>query len=86
MEETKEMKKLSYEELENAAKQLAEKCNYYHQELMKMHTENLFKRLDYLIKVVNNTTGVFTKEFTEMCAREIEDMITLKEEPTDGEA
>jgi predicted DNA-binding protein len=81
MEEMKEPTKLTYEELENAAKQLAEKCNYYHQELMKMHTENLFKRLDYLFKVVNNTTSVFSAEFVEMCAREIEDMITLKEEP-----
>lgn len=81
MGETKnEVKKLSYEELENVAKTLSDQCNQLYAELQKSNMTNVFKRLDYLFKVVDNYP-MFNKEFADACITEIEEIITIKEEP-----
>lgn len=78
MEETKEVKKLSYEELENM-------CNRLYIELQNANMVNMFKRLDYLFKVVEFKNS-FSKEFAEMCIREVESLMTVTaEEPKTDE-
>jgi hypothetical protein len=80
MEETKNVeKKLSYEELEKAANELIMQNQQLYAELQKANMANVFKRLDYLFKVVEFNT-VFDTEFVNNCTTEIKDMMTIKED------
>lgn len=84
MEEKKEIennkeKKLSYSELENVAHQLSEQNRQLYNQLQKSNLTNMFKRLDYLFKVVENGK-VFKQEFLEKCITEIEELMTVPEE------
>ena len=72
-------KKLSYEELENVAKQLSEQNRQMYMKLQEMNTVNLFKRLDYLFKVLEDNVH-FGNKFVDKCAKEIEEIITIPEE------
>jgi hypothetical protein len=79
MEETKNVeKKLSYDELENAANELLMQNQQMYNELQKANMANVFKRLDYLFKVVEFNTS-FNTEFVNTCVAEIEDMMTIKD-------
>lgn len=79
MEETKNVeKKLSYDELENAANELLMQNQQMYNELQKANMSNVFKRLDYLFKVVEFNTS-FNTEFVNSCVAEIEEMMTIKE-------
>lgn len=79
MEETKNVeKKLSYDELENAANELLMQNQQMYNELQKANMSNVFKRLDYLFKVVEFNTS-FNTEFVNTCVAEIEEMMTIKE-------
>ena len=66
--------KLSYEELENVA-------NNLYARLQQAEMSNMFKRLDYLFKVVKYS-GAFTPAFVENCVSEIETVMTLPTEDT----
>ena len=66
-----EEKKLSYEELEKLATQLAQENNYMKGEIQKYADFSMFKRLDYLFKVVENENA-FSTEFVVNCVNEIE--------------
>ena len=78
MGETTNMEnKLSYEELENIA-------NNLYARLQSAEMSNIFKRLDYLFKVVKYS-GAFTPAFVEKCVAEIEEVITLPVEDTKEE-
>lgn len=75
MEEKTE--KLSYEQLENVAKQLQQRA---------MMAENRLRGIDYasmrlawLFKVLENKTA-FPEEFISKCAAEIQDLLTIDEE------
>lgn len=86
MEETKNVeKKLSYEELEKAANELLMQNQQLYAELQKANMANVFKRLDYLLKVVEFNT-VFDTEFVNNCTAEIKDMITIREDNPTKEA
>lgn len=79
MEETKNVeKKLSYDELENAANELLMQNQQMYNELQKANMANVFKRLDYLFKVVEFNTS-FNTEFVNTCVAEIEEMMTIKD-------
>lgn len=79
MEETKNVeKKLSYDELENAANELLMQNQQMYNELQKANMANVFKRLDYLFKVVEFNTS-FNIEFVNSCVAEIEEMMTIKD-------
>lgn len=82
--ENKETKKLSYEQLEQVANQLSEQTRKLYSKLQKSNMENVFKRLDYLFKVVENK-DVFSKEFLDNCIKEIEEIITIPEEKDNKE-
>ena len=75
--------KLSYEQLENVAHQLSEQTKQLYMKLQAANMSNMFKRLDYLFKVVENG-HMFKQDFLEKCIAEIEEIMTFPEE-TDKE-
>jgi hypothetical protein len=83
MEEIKKEKteKLSYEELEKVAQQLSAQAQDLYEKLQQANLVNMFKRLDYLFKVVENEHA-FSTDFVMNSIKEIEEIMTLpKEEP-----
>ena len=75
--EVKQEKKLSYEELENVA-------NNLYVRLQQADMANMFKRLDYLFKVIENVDN-FPQEFTKQCVDEIVNIMTISTEETKEE-
>lgn len=72
----KENAKMSYEQLENVAHQLSEQVRQLYAKLQESNLENMFKRLDYLFKVIENAHA-FNEEFVSKCISEIESLMTL---------
>lgn len=72
-------RKLSYEELENVAHQLSKQANQFYTKLQEVEMSNIFKRLDFLFKVVENRSA-FSTEFTRKSINEIEELMTIPEE------
>lgn len=70
--------KMSYEQLENIAHQLSEQAKQLYARLQEANMVNMFKRLDYLFKVVENAHA-FNEEFVAKCVAEIEDLMTVPE-------
>lgn len=68
--------KMTYEQLENIAHQLSEQARQLYAKLQAANMENVFKRLDYLFKVVENSPS-FKTAFVNSCAEEIENLITV---------
>ena len=77
--ETEKPEKMSYEQLENIAHQLSEQARKLYSQLQQSNMTNMFKRLDYLFKVVENN-HVFKQDFLDKCIKEIEDIMTVPEE------
>jgi hypothetical protein len=69
--EVKEQKKMSYEELETLA-------NNLYARLQQVEMANLFKRADYLFKVIENSHN-FPQNFTDKCVAEIVEFMTVPE-------
>lgn len=76
-----EQKKMSYEELENVAHQLSEQSRELYNKLQEMNYANLFKRLDYLFKVIEFST-MFDSDFVIKCTDEIKGILTVPQEET----
>ena len=76
--------KLSYEQLENVAHQLSEQTKQLYMKLQAANMSNMFKRLDYLFKVIENG-HMFKQDFLEKCIAEIEEIMTVPEETDKGE-
>ena len=74
-----EDKKMSYEELSNVAHQLSEQTRQLYNQLQNANMNNIFRRLDYLFRVVENG-AVFHTEFLNKCISEIEDIMDISEE------
>lgn len=70
--------KMSYEQLENIAHQLSEQSKHLYAKLQEANMLNMFKRLDYLFKVVENSHA-FNNSFVDKCISEIEGLITIPE-------
>lgn len=70
--------KLSYEQLQNIAGQLQQQNIQLRRVLEQSNMENMFKRLDYLFKVMEYP-HMFSDEFVQKCAAEIESSITIPE-------
>ena len=77
--ETERPEKMSYEQLEQIAHQLSEQARQLYSQLQKSNMTNMFKRLDYLFKVVENG-HMFKQDFLEKCITEIEELMTVPEE------
>lgn len=95
-----EVKQLSYDELRKAASELSMQLQRMSQqfnlerqkhqkETQELQMFNMFKRLDYLFKVVENAP-MFPAEFVENITKEVVDLLSLsneqenKEEKPDG--
>lgn len=76
--------KMSYEELENIAHQLSEQSRVLMQKLQEANMGNMFKRLDYLFKIIEFEHR-FDDNFTNKCVKEIQDMISIPEEEPNEE-
>ena len=77
--ETERPEKMSYEQLEQVAHQLSEQARQLYSQLQQSNMTNMFKRLDYLFKVVENG-HMFKQDFLEKCIAEIEELMTVPEE------
>lgn len=71
--------KMSYEQLENVAHQLSEQNRQLFAKLQELNMTNMFKRLDYLFKVVENG-HMFKQDFLEKCIAEIESLMIVPEQ------
>lgn len=80
----KRPEKLSYEKLENVAHQLSEQNRQLFAKLQELNMANMFKRLDYLFKVVENG-HMFKQDFFEKCIAEIESLMTVPEQEEEPE-
>lgn len=77
MGENKE--KLSYEQLEEVARQMEGQLRQVYAKLQEANMSNLFKRLDFLFKVLE-TEHMFPLGFVQKCADEIKSILTIPEE------
>ena len=77
--ETERPEKMSYEQLENIAHQLSEQAKQLYMKLQDANMNNIFKRLDYLFKVMENG-HMFKQDFLDKCMVEIEELMTVPEE------
>lgn len=85
MEENKneaQPKKFTYEELENIATNLSTQVQQLGNRLQEANMVNIFKRLDYLFKVVENS-GSFELDFVDKCINEITEIMTPPETNTE---
>ena len=76
--------KMSYEQLENVAHQLSEQNRQLFAKLQELNMTNMFKRLDYLFKVIENG-HMFKQDFLEKCIAEIESLITIPKQEEESE-
>lgn len=73
-----EKEKMSYEQLEQAAIALQQKCLQLEAQINSVNYTAM--RLDYLFKVLKYSTE-FGTDFLEYCTKEIEKSLRLQEEP-----
>ena len=73
---------LSYDQLKEVAAQLQHENQQLRSTLVRIDYSNTFKRLDYLFKVLDNYVH-FDDDFVASCIKEIQDMITIKEDSTE---
>lgn len=82
--ETERPEKMSYEQLENVAHQLSEQSRQLYMKLQAANMNNMFKRLDYLFKVVENG-HMFNSDFLNKCLEEIEELMTVPEDTEEAD-
>lgn len=85
MEENTQKQELTYEQLNEIANQLSRDNQVLRNQMQEMNYFNLFKRLDYLFKVVENEAK-FASDFTEACKNEIVTLMTAVEETESTDA
>ena len=73
---------LSYDQLKEVAAQLQHENQQLRSTLVRVDYSNTFKRLDYLFKVLDNYIH-FDDDFVASCIKEIQDIMTIKEESTE---
>ena len=83
-EKSLKKEKMSYEELENIAHQLSEQSRVLMQKLQEANMGNMFKRLDYLFKIIE-FEHMFDGNFIDKCIKEVQDMISIPEEEEPNE-
>ena len=85
-EETQEqVRKFTYEQLEQIATNLSSQVQQLSVKLQESNMFNMFKRLDYCFKVLevaqNQKIDLLKEEFVKKCANEIQELMTVPEEP-----
>lgn len=76
--------KLTYEQLNQACNQLFQQNQYLNKQLKELNTYNMFKRLDYLFKVVEFASTFKDAEFVNYCTDEIKNAIIIPENTEDN--
>lgn len=79
-----EPKKLTYEQLNDACNQLWQQNKQLVSRNMELEQFALNKRLDYLFKVLE-LSNKFTSDFVVNCSSEIEEIMTVPQEPEEVE-
>ena len=79
MEESLNTKKLSYEQLENVAKELMNQVKMYESQLKNNQFNETVARLNYLFKVVELKTE-FPTDYTDKAVKEIMSILTMPED------
>lgn len=82
MGEAKEEKKLSYDDLKKIINELQHQNKYLIEQFQKTRNEELFKRIEFLFKVLENS-DLFPEEFINSVVLEIQDIMTIKTEETE---
>lgn len=84
-----ERRQLDYQELENVAQQLSvqvqqltKKNNQLVEMINQANLENLFKRLEWLWRIITTDNDLITPEFKNKCANEF---MTLMDTPKEAE-
>lgn len=75
---TEQSKRFTYEQLEQIAGNLSNQVQQLSARLQETNMFNMFKRLDYLFKVleVAQTATLLDPDFVVKCAKEIEELMT----------
>lgn len=79
-----ESKKLTYEQLNDACNQLWQQNKQLVSRNRELEQFALNKRLDYLFKVLE-LSSKFTSDFVVNCSNEIEEIMTVPQEPEETE-
>ena len=82
--QVKRPEKMSYDQLESVAHQLSEQNRQMFAKIQELNMANVFKRLDYLFKVIENG-HMFKQDFFEKCIAEIESIMTVPEQEEEPE-
>lgn len=82
--QVKRPEKMSYDQLESVAHQLSEQNRQMFAKIQELNMASVFKRLDYLFKVVENGR-MFKQDFFEKCIAEIESIMTVPEQEEEPE-
>ena len=78
--ENTEPKKLTYEQLNNACNQVFQQNQQLLHKIQEINAVNMFKRLDYLFKVVELAATFKDADFVNSCIDEIKEALTPSEE------
>lgn len=73
-----QVKKYSYEELENICHQLSEQARNLYIQLQEANLSNMYTRLNFLFKVLENQIS-FEPQFVENCSNEIVSLMAINE-------
>ena len=77
-----EPKKLSYEQLNEACMQLYQQNQNLTRQVQQLNQVSMYKRLDYLFKVVEFASKPFDTDFVMNCIEEIQEALTIPEAET----
>ena len=77
--------RLTYEQLNEACGQLFQQNQQLRRQLQESNLTGIFKRLDYLFKVLDHAEIICDPEFVGSCTEEIKDILTIREEPKEAE-
>lgn len=80
MQEKQEPQKLTYEQLNDACNQLFQQNQQLRKKLDELNTFNAFKRLDYLLKVIELANTIKDADFINGCIEELKEAIVIKPE------
>lgn len=78
-------KQLSYDQLKNIAGQLQQQNMQLRKALAESNYTNMFKRLDYLFKVME-FAHMFSDDFVQRCSAEIESTVAIPDDREDSPA